>query len=55
MGVYLQRVHVWLCKLDTEQLVIMALNISLPLHATLAPTEGMPSPSTRKMPFIFLF
>lgn len=35
MGVYLQCVHVWLYRLGSEQLYIVALNLSLLLHATL--------------------
>lgn len=54
MGVYLQCAHVWLYRLDTEQLYLVALNILLPPHATLAPAEGMPSSSARKMSFTFL-
>lgn len=38
IGVYLQCIHVWLCRLNTEQLYTMALHIPFPPHSTLAPT-----------------
>lgn len=55
MDVHLQCVHVWLYRLGTEQLYTMALNLLLPPHTTLAPPEGLSSPSIRKMSSIFLF